>query len=1168
MAHRDVAPGIWHKGLFLVVALWCGVVVAGEVLQTNDGLRLEFSEQGRISRMAIGPASLPLTAAGGFSVADCQSPAAVINLIPNAGFEAGPQGWRLEKGQALDTAVAHGGRASIRLEVPGPEPGTTNLGIVVPVKPYTAYRVGLWYRRHHAPSGRGGSPAVFYSELDEQGRHLGVYQVGASLSLQDDQWLPVSWNVVTGPETRKLLLRGTLFQTTGTLWLDDFLIAEDVEVPYAPALGTLRREPDHSLRHQASLPELGLEVEASYRLQADAIRVDGTVRDLTGRDRAIGVRFGLPLDLTGWRWYDDAEDYQTIGPKRTHQNTFACEAGIGACSMYPWSAVTGSQAGLSLALPLEQGPRVFVLRHDQKVPETSATFYFGLSKDAGRNPSRATFSLVLYAHDLAWGMRSAMDRYYRLFPESFKKRPPYEGYLNYGHIEPYRPDTHELVLSRGQVVPDASDFGEGYEFIWAMHGCYDYHQFPTDDRSMPKDELVKQWLAAKAGHRESLYTPEPETLKKLVYGPEGQIRYIFDTQYWRSHEGYNLTDKPGWGLNFRVHEDPDVSPFLADLTRKKLEQYAAKPGGRPFSACLTADAIDGYFSATSGLDYRREHFGTTLSPLTFGRQNLKPAIFNSIWDFHKKAWWPLSEQHQVVTYGNGNVPSAFATMPFIDIAMVEGRWGLAAKPREERFWRAAAFHKIWRFWCLNTGWYTIEHALDPKEVGRAFGEGLASAVFPPLDTVRSVLGSLEPCRAAYRQYVPAIEELSAAGWEPVPYASADSGAVVERFGSAERSSLCFTLRNYADQPKQVSLRLDRLGLKLPAGAVLVAVDLVPGTPEVVSLQGDVLTARIEADNSRAFWVGTRDQLAVRGLLQATAVVDRIERLFATELDPAATRLLDQFRQTARSLAARPQQEVLRGTEVLQTLAGRIEQEIRTKSPVDLAKLVFRLRTHVSLAPLALLDVRSQAPRLVESALRGESVSVAWKLTGESVANPANGRVQVLSSWPELAADSRMTTVGQPSNAATLQAALSVPAEPKRSLLPFLLVYRGEAQGVPFTLVTPVDVAAEESAQREFAPDSVVRGVPSQVQMRLTNRQAQPAKVRVKFTPPQHIELSPTDITLDLPAASGARHSLTIHATSKCMLGKVWVPYTVESDAVEHNSRGRMFLRITAEPSRP
>ena len=104
----------------------------------------------------------------------------------------------------------------------------------------------------------------------------------------------------------------------------------------------------------------------------------------------------------------------------------------------------------------------------------------------------------------------------------------------------YRPESDELAMASGENKPvaDASDFGEGYEYLWHLHGCYDYHQMPTDDRSMPKDDLVKAWLGSAVGHRQRDYTPESDTLKKLVYGPEGQIRYIFDTSACSATHGF------------------------------------------------------------------------------------------------------------------------------------------------------------------------------------------------------------------------------------------------------------------------------------------------------------------------------------------------------------------------------------------------------------------------------------------------------------------------------------------------------------------------------------------------------------------------------------------------------------------------------------------------------
>jgi hypothetical protein len=1142
------------------------VSAGGEALQCPGGLRVEFSDQGRVTRLDIGSTRLPLKTPGGLAVADFQRPPALVNLVPNPGFEEGAHGWRLEKGQTVDTAIAHGGRASMRLEVPGPQPGTTNLGVTVAVKPNTAYRVEMWVRLHSVQKRPGSGPGFYYSELDDQGRHVGKYQVGVSLPPRDDQWMPVSWSMVTRPDTRKLLLRGTIYHTTGTLWLDDFLIAEAVEMPYLPAAGKLERQSDGGLCLRARWPGLGLALEATFRSWGKALRIDGVISDLTGRDRAVGLRFGLPLDLAGWRWYDDAEDFQAIAPDGVYENTYACEAGEGACSRHPWSALSGPSAGLSMALPLAQGPRAFILKHNQRAPETSLTFYFGLAKDAGQNPSRAPFSLVLYAHDPAWGMRSAMERYYRFFPESFRKRPRYEAYLNYASEETYRPASHQLSLASGEPASDASDFGEGYQFLWHIHGCYDYHQFPTDDRSMPKDDLVKAWLAQAAGRPIQNYTPEPETLKKLVYGPGGEIRYIFDTQYWHAREGYNVTDKPGWGMNFRVNEDPGVSPFLADMSRKVLEKYAAQPGRRPFAACLTADAIDGYFHPEQGLDYRREHFRTTLPPLTFGRQSLEPAIFNTIWDFDAKAWWPLTERYQVVTYGNGNVPSAMITMPFIDIAMIEGRWDRNSHPREERFWRACAYQKIWRFWCLNTGWYDTPHVLDPGEVSRTFGEGLASAIFPPLDTVARALGSLEPVRGAYRQYVPAIEELSAAGWEPVPHATAGEGVVVERFGSAAQG-LYFTLRNYDSRPKQVSLCVHRGGLGIPQDQRLVAVDLVPGTPEIVPLEGDLLGVRVEADNSRAFCVGSREQVAARGLRQAVAALDKIDRLFASELDQDAARLLDQGRQLARPQATngRGGRQLLEAAEDLQDLAGRLEAACKTRSPIDLAKLLLRLRTAAALVPMALLEVQSHCPRLFEDALRGQAVAVRWELTGAPCKEPAKESLQVLSPWPALAGGAARNIRQVRPGCLSLEAALRVPAAPDRFLLPFALVYRGQAQGRPFTLATPVDVGVGQSARIALEPDHVVRDKPRSVHLRLENRQAEPARVELRLVAPKYVELKPVQLSIDLPGGGAVAREIAIHATGQCMRGRVWIPYTIRSAAAEHNASGMLFLKVDLAP---
>ncbi len=430
---RSVLTGIWA----VLAGAGPASLVFAASLATDDGLRLEISGEGRVTALRIGQTVLPMKGHGGFALADFHRQSEPLNLVPNPGFEEGTKGWQLAAGQSLDAHVFHSGGASVRLEVPGPKPGMSNLGTVVPVKPNTRYRVGVSVRQEKA-AGWG----AYSSEQDDQGRPTAA-QVGPYVppeQRKDGVRLPLSWEITTGPKTTRLSLRADIYNSTGTIWLDDFFVTEFNEGVYEPIQGRVTAEGKDTLRFAASLPERGLEVNATLRAEAECIRVDGTVRDTTGRDRAVAVRFALPLDLEGWTWWQDAEEREKIGPGFPCRNTYKCVSGIGVCSIYPWLAVSGPAAsrrtdfpvrpgnedglgnpsyvpGLSLALPLSQGPRVFVLQHDQRTPETSLSFYFGLAKDAGRNPSRAPFSFVLYPHDPAWGMHRPSSAITGSFPK-------------------------------------------------------------------------------------------------------------------------------------------------------------------------------------------------------------------------------------------------------------------------------------------------------------------------------------------------------------------------------------------------------------------------------------------------------------------------------------------------------------------------------------------------------------------------------------------------------------------------------------------------------------------------------------------------------------------------------------------------------------------------------
>ena len=156
-----------------------------------------------------------------------------------------------------------------------------------------------------------------------------------------------------------------------------------------------------------------LKLRAAFIPHPGHIEVDCELEDTSGSDRAVVVSFRLPFDAIGWTWFTDIHERETI--------------------------------------------------------EQTRAYHFGYK--TAKFPQRAKFNFILYRHDPRWGMRSAAQRYYRFYPQSFKKRTTYEGYLNYAGLERYDPATHQLG-SAGRELKDASDFGEGFNFIGHMHGWY------------------------------------------------------------------------------------------------------------------------------------------------------------------------------------------------------------------------------------------------------------------------------------------------------------------------------------------------------------------------------------------------------------------------------------------------------------------------------------------------------------------------------------------------------------------------------------------------------------------------------------------------------------------------------------------------------------------------
>lgn len=689
----------------------------------------------------------------------------------------------------------------------------------------------------------------------------------------------------------------------------------------------------------------GVRLKATLSAAGARILIDCRVEDASGRDRAVAVRCTVPLRRADWVWYDDAEVFRRAVSGAVCRRTDAVMWGDGQCSPYPWACVGSQGEGISLGVPLGQGPRVTVLDFSPDEQALRITCYLGLTPAYLKSPGAADFSFELYRHDPAQGFRGSAEKYMALHPADFDKRGSATTYLGYGFDETCDPRTRRLRVA-GIEAEDISDFGEARPTAWHMHGMYDFRMVSAPEKPQPTDAEARAALRLLAQQGSTTgYVPPGETLKKLMEGPDGRILYNGDTQYWPAHTGYNKTDAPGWGLNFLVCENPAVSGSLFDQARVTLEKAVARPGFAVWRSLVTADA----FAGLRALNCRREHIEASTLPPTYGAGNRAIGLHDGAWEFQRRMH-EFTTRLGFATSGNvGHALVAFCA-PFCDVPMLEGIGELGRSDRTDRYLRFIGGGKSWRLW-------RAPRPCGRAEVQATLERALGSGFFPPVGSIASAQRTLEPVRDLYRRFVPAIEQLNAAGWRPVTHASAAwtvggtaqvRGADApspwcERFGEAATSDLHFTFRNPTPQAASGLVCLDLVALGLSAGTEIGVCDLLQGLASwhrIDPVRWEVSSA---PQGSAAYWVGTRAMLRAHAARLADATLHRA----ADAAGAAGQEWAGEARSVAAALAAAGGDAA-----ALQAASDRVAPlRARCTGPAasDLNKLLIRAQAELAVA---------------------------------------------------------------------------------------------------------------------------------------------------------------------------------------------------------------------------
>lgn len=560
----------------------------------------------------------------------------------------------------------------------------------------------------------------------------------------------------------------------------------------------------------AECPELGVRLDARFESNPDFIRVTGKIVDSTSKDRAINLMFALPVDASGWTWWDDMRRSRDItktgednaGLEYVRTTDIPCGSNTSA-SVYPVAAISGPTDGLSIGVDMGK-IAVYRVFYNSATKQLAVSYDFGLVPESERFPSSAEFSFVIYRFDPKWGFRQSWSDYARIFPDYFKVRSTKHGiWMPFGDI------------SR---IQGWQDFGfryhEGTENV-PFDNANDLLAFRYSEPTtwwMPMPKGGERTEAAVMAERDRVAATDAGIMAKAVINS-----VMFDA---RGRPGYQVQDAPWcdgvvWSLNPNPHipQSPNGGSVLWNDNIRETD-YGS--GAKDIRAGEYLDSLEGY--VTSDLNYRREHFKYSTVPLTFDDQG-KPVIFKGLAVYEMTKW--ISEDvHRIgkLMFAN-SVPYRFTYLcPWLDIMGTETNWLWSGKfvPETDEVLlmrRTLCYGKPYLF-LMNTKFDDFGVDMVEKYFKRSAFYGILPGMFSYNAANEAYFDTpkwYNRDRELFKHYIPLIKRISETGWEPITYARSSSKHIyVERFG---KRYLTIMNDGNESQSAQIIINTAKLGLK-------------------------------------------------------------------------------------------------------------------------------------------------------------------------------------------------------------------------------------------------------------------------------------------------------------------------------------------------------------------
>ena len=647
---------------------------------------------------------------------------------------------------------------------------------------------------------------------------------------------------------------------------------------FVPLAGPLHLDGGETIL-EASAPALHLTARIALHSANGVLAYRADIVDTARGERGLVVAMTLPLAPAGLTWSGDLYDSEPVEPGALYGNNTT-----------PISTVASVHGEWAVAAAIPPTAPVTYDTHC-KDGDFGLYYYIGMSAAPRDLPSRAWIEGLIYSADPRWGFRSALEKYYAAYPEFYTRRVPRTGawctainaqnpayaagcgfYEAGGGECQHLPDlgprmgrntahsvrewaelNHLAETKRlGVLVFPYTIVGQRQIFMLPGNDLYtDYTKAMSMFEKWTSDLGMTYENPANANSYDSV-----AELKEIIRNSglrEADGRFVLVPRIYTANT-----------LTFPLNPNPRLFSDRADKTiaRYTLEDYVPR-------LLKGAPEIDGFYVDSMGswsdfTNYRRDHFVYAKYPLSVDQEG-NPVLRNLL------SHYEYVEEFRRRMHAMGK---------FVFLNGVNGGGGKrdgstdhAASRATSRFFLAAlgdfcGIESGIKTPAERMGHYRIMSGKKPYAImayGNKDGEDrlfpayvrrvTAFGIFPSAGTHFYTAAAVQsPSQELHRYYLPLVQKLNEAGWEPVTgVAGVRPGILCERFGRSTSGPMYLTLFNDRAEASDLVLQMERSVL----GSATSAVEIGPAGQTVLPIRQGTLSVRLEPTQLKVLQIQSR-----------------------------------------------------------------------------------------------------------------------------------------------------------------------------------------------------------------------------------------------------------------------------------------------------------------------